>query len=162
MKLKSLLIAALIGAGSYCSSTNANAQSYVYTSTLAPLAVGNTVCVTRYPDGRVYAKGYSDSTFSTVVEYTSLGGLQYEWWYEGHYLYLRAAFSPFTPARFYICPPSGPGVVLTTTVNTNAQVGTLGLETIGVFYTYLDVNDGLIGFYNNGKYGQVQFRAARF
>jgi len=153
------LIAALLGAASI----PASAQSQVLTQSLAPIASGNTVCVTRYVDGRIYAKGYTDNTFSTVSEFLSQGGLQFEWWYENHYLYIRPYFSPYAPTRFYLCPPSGSDVTLVVTVNTNAEVRTLGLSGIGTGYSFLDVFDGII-YFNDAtrKYGQVQFRMQSF
>ena len=161
MKLKSLLIAALIGAGSYYPA--ANAQSLSLTAFVTPVTAGNTVWIDRYADGRIYARGFSDNTFSTVVEFNALGGLQYEWWLEDHYLYLRPAFSPFAPTRFYLCPPVGTNVTLMATPLVNAQIGALGLDTIGPNYTYLGVTRGLVIFNNNTlRLGQVRFRMVGF
>ena len=154
MKLKSLIIAALMLAGTYAS----RAQSIATTASITPSAVGNTVCVTRNKSGSVYARGYTDN-FASVVEFNALGGLTFEWFVIGHHLYIKPNGSPYAPTEFYLCGFNGGTLQVIATYN--VQVGAQGLDNILPGASYLGASSGLITF-NPSDWGQVQFKFVKF
>lgn len=140
-------------------SFTASAQSIATTASVAPVAIGNSVHVTRLPNGVVQARGFTYN-FESAVEFTSVGGNEFAWVVSGGFLYLKPNGSPYAPTAFYLCAPRDS--TLQVIALYNIQLGALGLLNITDGQCYLGAQSGIIKFpLSNTLQGQCQFRFVR-